>query len=255
MSSKIIIFTSNNSVQKWQVNFAIWSIRRVDNNSEIIVLDSQDNEGKQFENYDATHIRLPNYALEYRKGTGDSGWGGNPNKLYAIEYLCNMSMNENTNLLLLDPDMVFNKNFEISTEIGVVSGQHWMGTSDMLMIPFIIKLKDLRTISPEYTSESIRIRRETDSWMSDMYAFDTLFKKYLKSKPVRDLGIPTDWHSGYESIPEPKIIHYCGNIKDYSGNVIWTKSEHNKNPTKFLDYSNINPHNKRFFDLINEFNS
>lgn len=248
----VVVPTSNIDYQAWQIKMLNWSRRKVNQKGKLILLNSEDIEGRPFENYeelgnDIIHHILPNWAQKWRDENDGDNWGGIPNKYNAIKWMTeNMSLNDDDVLLFMDPDMIFTEPVSVKLEVNQIIGTEWMyygGLSGWdsydkgFMYPFIIHFSTLKKIVDKYVEYCIRIRKETNQWVSEMWALDYA-AKHSDIDIVYDSSLAhcTAWWDNEPKNIVPKIIHFPNEIPTITDDRLWFKQDFTITQDKYFDY-------------------
>jgi hypothetical protein len=171
------------------------------------------------------------------------------NKPYAMKSFlkAHPALDDDSRLLWLDPDMVFNRPWEPSTvEVrkGLVCGQRWWGYDrrwclsgagshhgasvpagdSAVMFPFCISVADMRRISDPFCRLSREVYHRTRDWKSEMYALVLAMSSAgLKCSTMAALGTCNNWPDGLPDEVNAPISHYTQPMTDSSGAVFWNK--------------------------------
>lgn len=238
----VVVPTSNIDYQSWQIRLLHWSKQKVKQPGEFLILNCEDIEGREWDEYeelgsDVRHVKgLPNWAKEWTDREGE-WWGGIPNKYNSLKWMCEqMDLNDNDQLLFVDPDMIFLEPIREVAGINEIIGCKWYGyqplkdwpdqyDSEGFMYPFIIRFDTLKRIVQDYCDYCIQIRRNTNQWVSEMWALDYAAKKNGVKITFKDLAHCTPWWRYYELRKLPKMIHFPNPIEDGQGENIWFKQD------------------------------
>lgn len=249
----VVVPTSNIDYQSWQIRFLYWSKNKVKQEGKFLILNSADIEGRPFDKYeelgsDVLHYKLPNWAQEWVDENGE-WWGGIPNKYNGLKWMTeNIPLNDEDVLLFVDPDMIFLEPIDEVLNLNEVKGCRWVGgnglkgwpdyaNQGMIMYPFLIRFGDLKRIVDKYVEYCIRIRKETDQWVSEMWGLDYAIRDSgLDITPVDGLAHCTAWWDFANLTELPKMIHFPNVIEDEQGNTVWFKQDFTTQQHKRFDY-------------------
>ena len=165
------------------------------------------------------------------------------NRLFSLqEWLQNSDINGS--LLIIDPDVVFQKPLEKVVEPGRPLAQHWLdfGISDAfsesiransdvvidelrpITWPAIIHSDDLRKMLPRWIEVTLGIREAIRRQESDMFGFVVA---------AEELNIEFEYgmHTAFmpwpdEQVGESPLIHYCQKVWSNDGHELWNKVDY-----------------------------
>lgn len=239
MSNYVVVPTSNIDYQSWQIKLLLWSKKKVKQEGNTILLVSADIENRPFDEYiDPTVERyiLPNWAQEWRDQNNNDNWGGIPNKYNALKWMTeNLDLNDDDQLLFLDPDMIFIEPVEFNVGPNEIIGARWYFYTPLhnwpkkesgFMYPFIIQFGTLKKLANKYSAYCQQIRKDTGEWISEMWALDYATKDCgIKVRIEDNLGHCTAWWNMAEFNELPKIIHFPNEILNKDDERIWFKQD------------------------------
>jgi len=171
------------------------------------------------------------------------------NKAHAMKAFleAHPQLDNESMLLWLDPDMVFNQPWEPAEAMvgrGHVCGQHWWGydlawcrrsagnrdeslcvaSDSAIMFPFCISVGDMRRTVDLFCRLSKKVYRRTRDWRSEMYALVMAMRAAdLRCHTVAALGTCNNWPRGLADDPSAPISHYTQPMKDSRGTEVWDK--------------------------------
>ncbi|MFT7531455.1 MAG: prolyl 4-hydroxylase, partial [Gammaproteobacteria bacterium] len=165
------------------------------------------------------------------------------NRLFSLqEWLQNNDINGS--ILVIDPDVIFQKPFKQLVESGHPVAQHWLdfgvsdafeesirATSDVaieqlrpITWPAIIHTDDLRKMLPRWIEVTVAIREAIHRQESDMYGFVVAAHELNMEF---ELGMHTafmPWPD--DQVGESPLIHYCQKVWSSDGRDLWNKYEY-----------------------------
>ena len=263
----IIYSMSNSPYQQWQADLLDFSVREVGQRGVIVRLCSLDGDFPNLEvrpsAWGYTFV-TPSYAevgeVAFRRFVSWSKRLLNQSIHGRFHFYClnkaramqaflkaHAGLDNETKLLWLDPDMVFNRPWEPPVSMvrrGHVAGQYWWGydlawcqlneggkgeslcpVSDAaIMFPFCISVGDMRKIVDSYGRFSAEIYHRTRDWKSEMYALVMAMSAAgLACRTMTALGTCNNWPDGIPDDSSAPISHYTQPMKDCNGREVWDK--------------------------------
>ena len=238
---------SNSPYQEWQADLLDYSFAKSGQPGSLVRLVSEDLDhvGREIS---LSSVGDTFSSPAYEGATGSFKYKP-MNKPGALGYFLNetevgQKLDDTDVVILVDPDMIFTKEWTPDFDEGTVFGQKWKGYSrgyckktskedrfcprtdnDALMYPFAIYVKDLRKIVKDYYEYS-KYYTQTRDWMQEMTALVLAMNKNgLKIETEENIGICNNWDNNNDE--DAPLVHYCQTVKDKDGRELWGKHRHN----------------------------
>jgi putative ubiquitin-RnfH superfamily antitoxin RatB of RatAB toxin-antitoxin module len=284
----IIVSTSNSDYQSWQCKLLEYSFKKVNQPGKLIRLCSHNTHAanRMFDISDVSEIiKVPDYRTRWSNYTKKDLDYGIANKIESIKYwLYNYdNLQDNHNVLLVDPDMVFLKPVTMLADTNSIIGQRWMGNDvskhrifqeniyiannihddTCFMYPYITTVGVLKKIVKTYADISYKLRLDNypNLWEAEM--FGLIFSAHhndIKIKTYENLGYCTSWkNDSKDFIDSVSILHYPNSIHDKNNNKIFNKQDYTP-LTKSEHWKLINPNDAsthlehKFLQVLENYN-
>jgi hypothetical protein len=234
---------SNSPYQEWQADLLDYSFAKSGQPGSLVRLVSEDLD------HVGREVALSSVGDTFSSPAYEGSTGAfkyKPmNKPGALGYFLNETevgkkLDDSDIVLLVDPDMIFTKEWTPDFKEGTVFGQKWKGYSrsfckktstedrfcprsdnEAVMYPFAIYVKDLRKIVQDYYEFSKHYAK-TRNWMQEMTALVLAMEKNgLKIDTEENIGICNNWDNNNDE--DAPLVHYCQTVKDKDGKELWGK--------------------------------
>lgn len=290
----VVYSTSNSDYQSWQCKLLEWSFKKVNQPGKLIRLCSHNSHepNREFDTSDTSEIiRLPDYRTRWTNFTNnvDKDYGI-VNKTESLKYWIKNypNLQDSDNVFLIDPDMVFTKSVDFTTEQGTIIAQKWIdcninskafqtyaptimdkiNSESVFMYPYIITVGDLKKIINKYVDLTYKIRLENypHLWEAEMYALIiSSISCGLQIKTLDNFGVCLSWgnYSTYlnkQNVDSTYMLHCPSPILDKNKNKIFFKQDYTPF-TKEKNWLRINPNTanslieKKFLQELDNYNA
>lgn len=214
-----VVCTDTNKRVNWQFELLEYSWKRAGQPGELIrLVTSKSNSLLPRHRYAKTyHIEAqPCFYLGYKAFE----------RLFALKEWIKQQCPFGT-ILVVDPDIVFLEPIVNEAIVGRPRAQHWLDfipsskQIQPITWPMLIHTADLEVLLPYWISHTAAIYRATRRWESDMHAL-------VSASSVVDLHFSLETIAAFvgwpeECVADAPIIHYCQDILDKHGNILWSK--------------------------------
>ena len=114
-------------------------------------------------------------------------------------------------------------------EPGAPRAQHWVDfktkpPAQAATWPALIHTRDLEGLLPRWIDATRAVRTATGRWESDMYGLVTAAAGLGLVFSLEAIGAFVNWPD--ELVGEAPIIHFCQDIVDAEGTLIWSKRQY-----------------------------
>lgn len=147
-------------------------------------------------------------------------------RLFALEHWLRRERPEGT-VLILDPDSVFRRAITGEARPGAPRAQLWVDyrceteLTQAATWPMLIHTQDLEALLPRWIAFTSAIYKATHRWESDMNGLVAAAAAGGLRFSLDTIGAFVGWPD--ELVGEAPVVHYCQNVLDRDGEVLWSK--------------------------------
>jgi len=215
-----VVCTDVNDYVNWQCDLLAYSWARAGQRGELVRLVCA-----------PSAVEVPNqeHTRVVRIPAGESDDGYIPlQRLLSLRAWLETERPEGA-VLILDPDCVFRAAVAIEASPGAPVGQSWVDyrpspPSQAVTWPALIHTEDLGPLLPRWIDLTRAIHAATHRWESDMTALVSAAAASGLRFSIEQLAAFVGWPD--EVVGRAPIVHYCQDVADRDGRVVWAKREY-----------------------------